>query len=370
MTISLKHAFESAIPDGGDSGLVQPSNWNDEHVLRMATARIIGRTSADEGVAEELEAATVRTFLDLIIGTTVQAYAANLDAWALLDPTDFSTTAEVVTAIATALTGYQPLDSDLSALAANSSNGLWARVSEGSGAARTIEGTANQISVSNGDGVAGNPTLSLPADVLIPTVVTIPNLGLHLLDTNGTHDLIIAPGSNLTADRTLTITTGDTDLILNLTDPGADRLMFWDDSAGEWVALTLAAGLVISGTEIRATESFVIACSDETTNLTTGTAKVKWRMPYAFTVTAVRASLTVAQTTGSIFTVDINESGTSILSTKLTIDNNELTSTTAATPAVISDADLADDAEMSIDIDQIGTALAKGLKVTIIGYRP
>ena len=112
-----------------------------------------------------------------------------------------------------------------------------------------------------------------------------------------------------------------------------------------------------------------VAASDETTALTTGTAKVTFRMPYAMTVTAVRASLSTAQASGSIFTVDINEGGTTILSTKLTIDNTEKTSTTAATPAVISDTALADDAEITIDIDQIGDGTAKGLKVTIIGTR-
>jgi hypothetical protein len=112
-----------------------------------------------------------------------------------------------------------------------------------------------------------------------------------------------------------------------------------------------------------------VAASDETTALTTGTAKVTFRMPYAMTVTAVRASLSTAQASGSIFTVDINEGGTTILSTKLTIDNTEKTSTTAATPAVVSDTALADDAEITIDIDQIGDGTAKGLKVTIIGTR-
>lgn len=118
------------------------------------------------------------------------------------------------------------------------------------------------------------------------------------------------------------------------------------------------------------TESFIIAASDEITSITAGTNKVKFRMPYAFTVTAVRASLSTAQTSGNIFTVDINESGTSILSTKLTIDNTETTSTTAATAPVISDSALADDAEISVDVDQIGDGTAKGLKITIIGFRP
>lgn len=111
----------------------------------------------------------------------------------------------------------------------------------------------------------------------------------------------------------------------------------------------------------------VVAASDETTALTTGTAKITFRMPRAVTLTAVRASLTTAQASGSIFTVDINEGGVSILSTKLTIDNTEKTSITAATPPVISDTALADDAEMTIDIDQIGNGTATGLKVTLIG---
>jgi len=116
-------------------------------------------------------------------------------------------------------------------------------------------------------------------------------------------------------------------------------------------------------------QSIVVAASDETTALATGTAKVTFRMPYAFTLTSVRASLTTAQSSGSIFTVDINEGGTSILSTKLTIDNTEKTSTTAATAPVISDTALADDAEITIDIDQVGDGTAKGLKITLIGTR-
>lgn len=113
----------------------------------------------------------------------------------------------------------------------------------------------------------------------------------------------------------------------------------------------------------------VVACSDESTALTTGTAKITFRIPRAVTLTAVRASLTIAQTSGSIFTVDINEGGSTILSTKITIDNGEKTSTTAATAPVISDAALADDAEITIDIDQVGDGTAKGLKVALIGSR-
>lgn len=152
-----------------------------------------------------------------------------------------------------------------------------------------------------------------------------------------------------------------------LADPGADRLLFWDDSEGAFAYLTPGSGLVISTTTLRHYEAITVAISDETTAITTGTAKITFRMPFAFTLTEVRASLATASSSGTP-TFDINEGGTTILSTKLTIDANEKTSTTAATPAVISDTSLADDAEMTIDVDTAGTG-AKGAKITLIGYR-
>lgn len=114
---------------------------------------------------------------------------------------------------------------------------------------------------------------------------------------------------------------------------------------------------------------FIVAVSDESTDLTTGTGKVTFRMPYAMTLTDIRASVNTAPT-GSTIIVDVNEGGSTILSTKLTIDASEKTSTTAATAAVISDSALADDAEITIDIDQVGSTVAgTGLKVTFIGTR-
>lgn len=115
------------------------------------------------------------------------------------------------------------------------------------------------------------------------------------------------------------------------------------------------------------TECIIVALGDEVTAITTGTAKVTLRMPYPFTLTAVRASLTTTSSSGNP-TVDINEGGASILSTKLSIDAGAKTSTTAAVPAVISDPDLADDAELTFDIDVAGTGAA-GLKVYLIGHQ-
>ena len=119
-------------------------------------------------------------------------------------------------------------------------------------------------------------------------------------------------------------------------------------------------------------ESFIIAASDETTAITVATDLATFRMPYAFTLTAVRASLTTAGTTSGVTTIDIHESGTTILSTKITIDYDETTSEDAAVQPVIGGAGpaLADDAQMTIDVDGIsGGATEAGLKVTLIGHQ-
>jgi len=132
------------------------------------------------------------------------------------------------------------------------------------------------------------------------------------------------------------------------------------------VGLAIAGGIPSPYTR---TTSFVIACSDETTALTTGT-KVTFRLPYAYTITEVRASLTTAGTGANLVTLDFEQNGTSILSTKITIDATELTSTTAAAQPVISTSALTDDAAIDCDVDQIDSGgVSAGLKMYLIGYK-
>jgi hypothetical protein len=51
MSISLKHSFGSGKLDGTDATLVQPSNWNSEHVLAIGSPKLFGRTTAIGGSA-------------------------------------------------------------------------------------------------------------------------------------------------------------------------------------------------------------------------------------------------------------------------------------------------------------------------------
>jgi hypothetical protein len=69
--------------------------------------------------------------------------------------------------------------------------------------------------------------------------------------------------------------------------------------------------------------------------------------------------------------IDIGVEGASILSTEINIDDGQKTSTTSSTPAIISSPSLSDDAEITIDVDQVGSSVAgQGLKVTLIGNQP
>ena len=123
------------------------------------------------------------------------------------------------------------------------------------------------------------------------------------------------------------------------------------------------------------TLAMIIACSDETTNLTsTGNPKVTFRAPFAMTIVGVRATLTTAASGASKLEVDINkgDSPVSILDTRITIDAGEKTSTTADILPVLNSTNrnITNDEQISIDIDNPGTTPGKGLKVTILYIRP
>ena len=118
------------------------------------------------------------------------------------------------------------------------------------------------------------------------------------------------------------------------------------------------------------TECIMLAASDETSDLEVGTDKVKFILPYAFTLTGISASVTTAPS-GSALIADVHEAGTSIMTTnKLSIDADETSTSTAATAPTLTDTSLASGALITIDIDQIGSSTAgAGLKVYLTGYQ-
>lgn len=121
------------------------------------------------GSSEDCTDAATQTELDAHINDATDAHAGT----AITNTPAGGIAATTVQAAINELdTEKQTLDSDLTALAANSTNGIWARTGAGTGSARTIAGTTNQIAVSNGDGVAAAPVISIPTNPTLPGTTT------------------------------------------------------------------------------------------------------------------------------------------------------------------------------------------------------
>lgn len=139
--------------------------------------------------------------------------------------------------------------------------------------------------------------------------------------------------------------------------------------SGQWVV----TGDLKATTSVPDVQYFLLPCSDEnTTDLAVANGVYTFRMPYGLMVSEVKGSLNTAQATGVALTFDVKKNGVSIFSTLPTFDNLEKTTATATIPSVLAGTGnniLGEDDEVSVDITQVGTAAAKGLKVYIIGNR-
>lgn len=71
------------------------------------------------------------------------------------------------------ITGVQPLNDQLSALAVFDTNGILVRNNTNSFVGRSLTGTTNTISIVNGSGVFGNPTITIADNPIIPGTESI-----------------------------------------------------------------------------------------------------------------------------------------------------------------------------------------------------
>ena len=193
----------------------------------------------------------------------------------------------------------------------------------------------------------------------------------------GTSPTLVTPVLGTPASGTLTNCTFPT-LNQNTTGNAATvttNANLTGDVTSSGNATTIASGSVDIGMVSVAakTEMIAIALGDESTVLSaasTSVPVVTYHMPYAFTLTNVKVGCTVAGTGAALLTVDVHEAGTTVLSTKVTVDASEKTSGTAATAMVISDSALAADSLIEVFVDLIDTDnVAAGVKVYLIGYQ-
>lgn len=116
-------------------------------------------------------------------------------------------------------------------------------------------------------------------------------------------------------------------------------------------------------------ECFIVSLDSEDQETETGSGRSTFRLPFTFEILEARASVKSAPE-GSSILVDINQNGSSIFSDQLEIPGGSKTSQDALVLPTFSTSTLADDSEISIDVDQVGsTSPGSGLKVYLSGRR-
>jgi len=197
----------------------------------------------------------------------------------------------------------------------------------------------------------GNPTSGVFVDAL----------GLHLGDS-GNDPLIYAAASDPSSGGGYAAEVSSL-LLVNI----SDMATVWQKTGSADTAWTQIAPVVTPPITAQ-----VLVSDPNGAAISTGDGKAYLTVPAAWngkTVQSIHAGLTTASSSGTP-TIQVARirggSPVDVLSTKVTIDANELTSYTAATPPVVDTAndDLSTGDLLRVDVDVAGTG-AKGLMVLI-----
>jgi len=211
----------------------------------IATDSFIGRDTAGTGNIEVLNQATAKAMLDLsgtntgdqtitltgdVTGSGTGSFAATL-ATVNANVGSFGSASSVsvitanakglitaaadtaiqiaesqVTGLTSNLAGKQPLDATLTALAAYNTNGILVQIAANTFAGRTIEGVTDRTTITNGNGVSGNPIADIASTYAGQTSITI----LGNITPLSVASIGTVTGSNLsgtnTGDQTITLT--------------------------------------------------------------------------------------------------------------------------------------------------------------------
>lgn len=116
--------------------------------------------------------------------------------------TELSYVSGVTSAIQTQLNNKQPLDATLTSLAGYNTNGLLTQTAPDTFAGRTLTAANTSVVITDGDGVAGNPTINLDA-----TLVALAGYNTNGILTQTAADTFV--GRTITAGNGISVTDGD-----------------------------------------------------------------------------------------------------------------------------------------------------------------
>lgn len=241
----VQHAIEAVLNATGTTGSMATQSSSAVSITGGTIEGITDLAVADGGTGASTSA-DARTNLGLVIGTNVQAHSDNLDDIAALSSPG----------------GDRILFWDESA-------GAFVHLSLGS----NLSITGTTLDATGGGGSVTDPELLAIAGLTsaadrLPYFTGSGTAALATLTSFGRS--LIGGADAETARSTLGVSIGSNVQAYNarladisgLVDPNADRLLFWDDSAGALSYLTLGTNLSISGTTINASGSGGIGDAD------------------------------------------------------------------------------------------------------------
>jgi hypothetical protein len=232
------------------------------------------------------------------------------------------------------------LADDLSALEGLSGTGLAARTGTSTWAVRTLTGPAAGITVTNGDGVSGNPTLALANDLSALEALSGTNtiyyrsgadtwtavtVGTGLSFSGGTLSNTVtgtvtsvnltAPAAGITVSGGPITTSGSITLALAddlaaLEALSGTNTIYYRSAANTWTAVTIGSNLTFSGGTLSATGG-----GSGVTSITAGTGLT------GGTITTT-GTIAVATTIPQAQTIKLTDAGTSGIATVLTVSRS------------------------------------------------
>lgn len=250
---------------GNDATVVTINGYTDEQaqdaIGSMVDATLVyidgtplltrGAITGDISIPQASNTATLATVNSNVgsFGSATQVGTFTVNAKGLITAagnTSIQIAESQVTNLTTDLAAKQPLDATLTALAAYNTNGLLTQTAADTFTGRTITGTSNRITVTNGNGVSGNPTIDISSSYVGQATIT--TLGTITTGVwNGTDIAFanIAQGSGLSVIGVTGTSTAD---IASIT--GTANQVLRVNSAGTALAfgqINLASSAAVSG---------------------------------------------------------------------------------------------------------------------------